>query len=155
MKKLSQYSEPIKLGAQIDVKAPPGGALNGTTVLVPSFETEQIFGLSASSASQTIFICDTVSGNYKVVAVSASFGTASSSGTLQVEVATGTQAVGAGTNQLSSTVSLSGTANTTVTGTIVGSPLTIATGNRVNIILGGTLTGLANACVTVILQRVA
>lgn len=155
MKRLSRYNEAIRLGAQIDVKAPPGGAAAGTTVLVPSYETEQVFGLGASSTSQTIFTCDTVSGNYTIAAVSVVFGTASSSGTLQVEVASGTTAVGSGTNQLSSAASLSGTANTVVNGTIIASPTTIAAGSRINIILAGTLTGLANCCVTVVLQRTA
>lgn len=154
-KVLSKYVEAIKLGAQIDTKAPPGGTAAGKLVLVPSYETEQVFGLGASSSSQTIFVCDTVSGNFQIAAVSVSFGTASSSGTLQVEVATGTQAVGSGTNQLTGTVSLSGTANTTVNGTLLASPATIVAGNRINIILAGTLTSLANCCVTVILQRVA
>jgi hypothetical protein len=155
VKVLSKYIEAIKLGAQIDVKAPPGGTAAGKLVLLPTYETEQVFGLGASSTSQTIFVCDTVSGSFQIAAVSVSFGTASTSGTLQVEVATGTQAVGSGTNQLSSTVSLSGTANTTVNGVIVATPTTIAAGNRINIILAGTLTSLANACVTLILQRVS
>lgn len=154
-KVLSKYVEALKLGAQIDVKAPAGGTAAGKLILVPSYETEQVFGLGAASTSQTIFVCDTVSGNFQIAAVSVVFGTASSSGTLQVEVATGTQAVGSGTNQLTGTVSLSGATNTPQNGTIIASPTTIAAGNRVNIILAGTLTSLANACVTVILQRVA
>lgn len=155
MKRLSRYIEAIRLGAVIDSKAPAGGAAAGQTVILPVYETEQVFGLGASSASQTIFTCDAISGNYVVAAVEASFGTASSSGTLQVEVATGTQSVGSGTNQLTGTVSLAGTANTSVGGTVIAAPTTIQAGNRVNIILAGTLTSLANANIVVILQRIA
>lgn len=155
MKRLSRYNEAIRLGAVIDSKAPSGGAAAGQTVILPVYETEQVFGLGASSSSQTIFVADNVSGSYVIAAVSASFGTASSSGTLQVEVAGAGVAVGSGTNQLSAAISLSGTANTTVNGTVNASPTTVTAGSRINIILGGTLTGLANGCVNVVLQRVA
>lgn len=107
------------------------------------------------AVSHTIFVNDNVSGTYKVSAVSAVFGTASSSGTLQVEVATGTTAVGSGTNQLTGTMSLSGTANTTVNGTVIASPTTITAGARVNLIFGGTVTSLANAVVSVLLTKIS
>lgn len=154
-KLLSHYVEAIRLGAVIDTKAPAGGTAAGTKVIVPVYETVQVVGLGASSASLTAFVCDTLSGNYVIAGVSANFGTTSTSGTLQVEVATGSQATGSGTNQLTGTVSLSGTANTPVNGTVIASPTTISAGARVNIILGGTLTGLANACVSIVLQRTA
>jgi hypothetical protein len=96
-----------------------------------------------------------VSGTYKIVSASAVFGTASTSGTLQVEVATGTQAIGAGTNQLTGTMSLSGSANTTVNGTIIGSPTTISAGARINLIFAGTVTNLLNCVITVALQRLS
>jgi hypothetical protein len=108
----------------------------------------QSFG--ASQGSFTLFLAD---GNYQVTGVKAIFGTASSSGTAQVEVATGTQAVGSGTVQLTGTVSLAGTANTVVNGTLITTPTAIAAGNRVNVILAGTLTSLANAVITVTLKR--
>lgn len=151
MKRLSKLIEAVKLGAQPDFKNP----LNGQFVVLPLYETEQVFGLGASSSSLTAFVNDSVSGQYVVGGVTANFGTTSSSGTAQVEVATGTQAVGSGTNQLQAALSLSGTANTPVNGTVVASPQTIKAGDRVNVILGGTLTGLANGCVNIVLQRVA
>lgn len=107
------------------------------------------------AVSHTIFVNDNVTGTYKVIAASAVFGTASTSGTLQVEVATGTQAIASGTNQLTGTVSLSGTANTTVNGTVIGSPTTISAGSRVNLIFAGTVTNLANASVSVVLQKIS
>lgn len=155
MKRLSRYNEAIRLGAVIDSKAPAGGTAAGQMVILPVYETVQVPGLGASSASLTAFVNDTLSGQYVVAGVSAVFGTTSSSGTLQIEVATGTQAVASGTNQLTGTVSLSGTAATTVNGTLIAEPTTITAGSRVNIILGGTLTGLANCVVSVVLQRVA
>jgi hypothetical protein len=155
MKLLSRYIEALRLGAVIDSKAPSGGAMAGQSVILPVYETEQVFGIGASSASQTIYVCDNVSGTFKVAAVAVVFGTASSSGTLQVEVASSTQAVGAGTNQLTGTISLSGTANTPVNGTLIASPTTISAGSRLNIILGGTLTSLANCAVVITLQRLS
>jgi hypothetical protein len=155
MKRLSKYVEALRLGAVIDSKAPAGGAAAGQTVILPVYETIQVLGLGASSASLSAFVNDNVSGQYVIAGVTATFGTASSSGTLQVEVATGTQATGSGTNQLTGTVSLAGTANTPVNGTLIAAPTTIAAGSRVNVILGGTLTGLANGAIAIVLQRVA
>lgn len=155
MKRLSRYIEALRLGAVIDGKAPAGGTAAGQMVIVPMFETLQVVGLGASSTSETIFVCDGLSGTYQIAAVEAVFGTGSTSGTLQVEVATGTTAVGSGTNQLTGTVALSGTGNTAAAGTIITTPTQITAGSRVNIILAGTMTSLANCCINVVLQRVA
>lgn len=134
----------------------PGSA---TKNLVTGYERlRDVQGPTAAASwavSHPIFVNDNVSGTYKVVGVSAVFGTASTSGTLQVEVATGTQAVGAGTNQLTGTMSLSGTANTTVNGTVIASPTTITAGARVNLIFAGTVTNLANCTITVVLQKIS
>lgn len=134
-------------------------ALTMGGIIVPIYEliTDNQNQVAAASyaVSHTIFVNDNVSGTYKIVSLSATFGTASSSGTLQVEVATGTQAIAAGTNQLTGTVSLAGSANTPVNGTIIASPTTIAAGSRINLIFAGTVTNLANASVTVGLQRLS
>lgn len=155
MKRLSRYVEALRLGAVIDSKAPAGGAAAGQTVILPVYETKGLFGLAATTGSLTAFVNDNISGQYVVAAVTSVFGTASTSGTLQVEVATGTQAVGAGTNQLTAPISLSGVTNTSLNGTVIAAPTTIVAGARVNVILGGTLTGLANDCLNIVLQRVA
>jgi len=131
--------------------ATPGG----TGTLIPTTEYVQSSTLTSASTSQTIWVNPTVGGTYKITAATVTFGTASSSGTMQVEVATGTQAIGAGTNQLTGTMSLAGTANTPVNGTVIASPTTIAAGNRINVILAGTLTSLANCVVTISLSRVS
>lgn len=105
------------------------------------------------AVSHTIFVAPNTGETWQIAGLTATFGTTSTSGTLQVEVATGTQATGSGTNQLTGTVSLSGTANTPVNGTVVASPIAIAAGNRINLIFAGTVTGLANCCVTVVLKK--
>lgn len=155
MKLLSRYIEALRLGAQIDAKAPPGGAAAGQNVLLPSFVTLTQTFLSATSVSRTVIAIDNVSGSFVLAGVSAVFTTASSSGTLQVESASGTTALGSGTSQLSSALSLSGTANTTVNGVLIASPTVLNAGDRLGIILAGTLTSLAGCCVTITLKRVA
>jgi hypothetical protein len=139
--------------------ATDSAGITANSVIIPAYEilndNQNQVAAASYAVSHTIFVNDNVSGTYKVAAVSASFGTASVSGTLQVEVATGTQAIAGGTNQLTGTISLAGTANTTVNGTVIGSPTTIAAGNRINLIFGGTVTSLANATITVVLQRLS
>lgn len=138
----------------------PGNLTTSTgVVMVPLYKTltdnQNQVAAASYAVSHTIYVRTSVASTYKVAGVTATFGTASTSGTLQVEVATGTQAIGAGTNQLTGTVSLSGTANTPVNGTIIASPNSIGAGDRINLIFAGTVTNLANASVTVILQRTA
>lgn len=154
--------ETVKLSKQIRSKYPLNLVGTGTNALIttngvilPAYVELAASQISATTTSYTLFVNDNVSGTYQIAAVTATFGTASSSGTLQVEVATGTQATGSGTNQLTGTVSLAGTANTAVNGTVIASPTTIAAGNRVNLIFAGTMTSLANCAVTVSLQRLS
>lgn len=129
------------------------------SIIIPVYElisdNQNQVAAASYATSHTIFVNDNVSGTYKIAGVTATFGTASTSGTLQVEVATGTQAIGAGTNNLTGTISLAGTANTPVNGTIIGSPTTISAGARINLIFGGTVTNLANASITIVLQRLS
>lgn len=137
-----------------------GAVANSTTsILLPLYEyaidNQNQVAAASYAVSHTIFVNDNVSGTYQVAGVSAVFGTASTSGTLQVEVATGTQAIASGTNQLTGTISLSGTANTTVNGTVIASPTTISAGARINLIFAGTVTNLANASITVVLKRIS
>lgn len=109
--------------------------------------------LGSSSTSQTMFLADAA---YKVTAFSETHGTASSAGgTMQIEKATGTQAIASGTNLLTGTLATSTTANTPQSGTLIATTatLTLAAGNRLNLILGGTLTSLANCSVVVTFTR--
>ena len=108
--------------------------------------------LTAATTSVPVFIAD---DDYIVEGITATFGTASTSGTLQLEKCTGTTALASGTNLLTGTISLSGTANTPVSGTLLSNPVTIslASGNRLNIIIAGTMTNLATANITIRLKR--
>lgn len=108
--------------------------------------------LTAATTSVPVFIAD---DDYIVDSITATFGTASTSGTLQLEKCTGTTALASGTNLLTGTVSLSGVANTPVSGTLLSNPVTLSlvSGNRLNIIIAGTMTNLATANITIRLRR--
>lgn len=121
---------------------------------------------AAQAVTQTLYICPPAAsaatnfpplGTYQVIGVSAVFSTASTSGTLQLEKATGTQAPGAGTALLTGTMSLSGTANTVVNGTVVANPntLTLNPGDRLNVIIAGTVTNIVDLCADVYMIRVS
>lgn len=143
---LFQGENPV-LGAQTSA----GG--NFVQVTEPITFVAQAAG---QAVSQAIFIPDNGS-SYQVVGVQAVFGTASTSGTVTIEKLTGTTAPGGGTALLTGTVSLAGTANTVLTGTPLTntSTLTLASGNRLGIVFGGTLTNLVGLCVVVSLKRVS
>lgn len=118
---------------------------------------------AASTANQDIFLA-APGENFQVTGVSATFGTASTSGTLDVVKCTGTTAVSGGTSVMTGTVSLAGTANTPVHGTlsstISGLQLAGASngassgGDRLGIKLGGTLTNLADCLVQIRIKRI-
>ena len=158
---IERYVAAVKLNGGLKTNLP--ARFGGTVTLagnVVGYATSAQYTQGPTAAaswavSTTIFVNDNLTGTYQVAAVTEVHGTASTSGTLQVEVATGTQAIGAGTNQLTGTMSLSGTANTPVNGTVIASPTTITAGSRVNLIFGGTVTNLANATINVILRKVS
>lgn len=108
--------------------------------------------MSSSSVSGVIFVSD---GYYRVRDVRESHSVkADTAGTLQVEVLTTGQDADAGVDQLTATIDLSGTADTPLAGTVIEPPTLIKPGNMVGVVLGGTLTNMVNACVTVHLERV-
>lgn len=122
-----------------------GGNIIPQTVTIPV-----PLGLSLIT-SQIIFVSD---NTYKISGVQCAYSVrALVGGTLQVTVDTGTTAPGGGTNQLSSTINLSGTLNSVLSGSLIGNPTTINPGDRLGISFGGTLTGLLGNC-TVTLKRV-
>lgn len=153
--KIEKYVPYVRLnkGIRTDLPITTTAAIVGTYEFITDVQNQ--VAAASYAVSHTIYVNDNLSGTYQVASVSAVFGTASTSGTLQVEVATGTQAVAAGTNQLTGTVSLSGTANTTVNGTIIASPTTVSAGARINLIFAGTVTSLANCCVNVTLKKIS
>lgn len=136
-----------------------GASVGAAGTLVPTLrvftDNQNQVAAASYAVSHTIYVAGPATSAYQISEVAASFGTASTSGTLQVEVATGTQAIASGTNQLTGTISLSGTANTTVNGTLIASPTTIAAGNRINLIFAGTVTNLANCTINVSLKRIS
>lgn len=143
----------MSFGLRTNKTATFGGSVVG--LYEPVLDLQNQVAAASYAVSHTVYLNDAVSGTYQVAGVSAVFGTASSSGTLQVEVATGTQAIASGTNQLTGTVSLAGTANTVVSGTLIASPTTVSAGARINLIFGGTVTSLANAAITVLLKKIS
>lgn len=90
------------------------------------------------------------------VGVSATFTTTSTSGTLQVEKCPVGTAAGSGTDLLASTVSLAGTAGVTVSGTLITtkSSLQLATGDRLALDFGGTVTNLVNCNVNLRVKKI-
>jgi len=120
--------------------------------------------VSATSTSQSVFIVPNlyvaggtaVSPSYKLVEVNVVFGTAGgAAAAVTVEHLTGTQASGAGTALLSATIPLTGAANTVLSGvnstTLTAAQATFAPGDRLGVVLSGTLTGLANCYIQVLL----
>lgn len=156
---MSQYLEQYIPIAALDttINTQKDIVINGNYISTYKTVTDCQNQTAAASyaVSHTVFVNDAVSGTFEIAGVTATFGTGSTSGTLQVEVATGTQAVASGTNQLTGTIALSGTANTPANGTLIATPTAIAAGSRINLIFAGTVTNLANACVTIALKRTA
>ena len=74
---------------------------------------------------------------------------------LSVEKLTGTQAPGGGVATMVGTISLTNTVNTVQSATLSATPanLKFATGDRIVLTLGGTLTGLVGA-VVILLRRI-
>jgi hypothetical protein len=108
--------------------------------------------LAAGTVTGPVFISD---DSYQLVGVKTVFGTASTSGTVQLEKLTGTTAPGSGTAMLTGTVALSGTANTVTSGTLVASQSTLQLnpGDRVGLVIAGTMTNLATANCTLYFKR--
>lgn len=145
----------------------PSGSGAATFVGLQLMEPLYFFSAAAPAAgSQVLFIVPqapsqatgaTPLGAYQLLGVSATFTVTSTSGTLQVTHDTGVSAPGSGTAMLSSAVSLSGTANTVVSGipatTLTGAQRILSPGDRLSITFGGTLTGLANISVSVYLAK--
>lgn len=126
--------------------------------IIPIYESIQAnqFGVAASNwaVSTTIFVNDSVSGTYKIVGGSAVWGTASTSGIVKLEVATGTQAIASGTSQTSTGIDTSTTA-ATANNFVMTTQTTISAGARVNLIWSGTVTNLVICSVNVVLQRLS
>lgn len=91
----------------------------------------------------------------EVVAVTARFSTASSSGTVDVKKAPSATAIGSGTTVLASVLSTAGAADTDVVGTLSATAANrkLAKGDVLGLVNGGTLTSLANLVISIELKR--
>lgn len=108
--------------------------------------------LTATDATRTVFVA---TYPCKVLAVKEVHSTASTSGTLTLEKCTGTVAPGSGDVLLTATMSLAGTANTVVSGTVLTNGIaTLAAGDRLSIKIAGTMTNLAGGLVSIMLVQV-
>lgn len=135
-----------------DVNLVPGTAVSTGTPGKVKINNNAILSLvsiplTASSATQWGFTAPRAG---RLESVSSIFTTASSSGTLQISKDTGTAAVGTGTTLLTGTVALSGSANTVSNGTLIATvaSLTFAAGDRISLVIAGTMTSLAGCNVT-------
>lgn len=106
---------------------------------------------AATAANYSTFY--TVDRNCVLGRVRVSFAAASTSGTLQIERLSGTEAPGSGDNILRSTFDLSATANTVYTKKFATELTnnTLLPGDRLAFVDGGTLTNLTNLAVTLYL----
>jgi hypothetical protein len=144
---MSLFSNEV-LGSQTAVAS----AAYGTGALVQNSEVV-VWPLTASTASGAIFIADNA---YKVQNVKVIFGTASTSGTVNVETRASGVAAGSGTAVLNTALSLAGTANTVTSANPKNvDTATLAAGQVLGIVMGGTLTNLANAIVVITLTRLS
>lgn len=126
--------------------------LTVNSVIVPVVQYFS-FPIFVTDLSKTIF---TAVEAFQVTSVRAVFEVASVSGAITVEKLTGTTAPGGGTAMLTGTLSLVGTADAVLSGALTAttSVLQLAAGNRIGIVLSGTLTSLIGAVVTIGLKRI-
>ena len=108
--------------------------------------------MPASTANYGVFF--TAAFGCEVLAFSADWEVASSSGTLQLEKLTGTTAPGSGNGLLSSTISTAGAANTANHGLflISGTARNLVRGDRLAISDGGTITNLVGLNTTTLIK---
>lgn len=135
-------------GTAVSTGVPGEVQVNGNSQL--NFTSEV---LTATDATRTLMVA---TRPLRVKAASVVWTTGSTSGTLQLEKCTGTTAPGSGTALLTGTVSLSGTGNTVASGTLVATvaSITFAAGDRLGIVIAGTMTNLVGCRLTVALTPV-
>lgn len=133
---LLQVMEPVTFIAQA-----AANAINSTIFIAPPAP-------SAASGFPPL-------GGYQLVGLSAVWSTASTSGTVTVEKATGTQAPGSGTVLLTGTINTATAANTVANGTVITNinTRTLAPGDRLNLVFSGTETNLVDLAVIAYMVR--
>lgn len=94
-------------------------------------------------------------GRWQLQGVTEYHQTGSTSGTLNVTVDATTTAPGAGTAQLSATISLAAaTQQLSQNGTLIATPTVAGPGDRFSILIAGTMTSLANGLANISIVRV-
>jgi hypothetical protein len=150
---LSRYNDAIRQRAVID-------AWDSSTNTISPISYLEYVGFSGAAAtfaqntSYPIYTAPNDGKTWKVVGISYRFTTQSTSAsTFSLEVAGAGVAPGSGTAQTGA-LSLQGTANTTINGTLTAST-TVSAGTSINLVVSNTAatTGLAGLVITVSLQR--
>lgn len=135
------------VGSPTDTLSATGGPneiqLNGNSQVI-----EIPITFTATDISRRVFIALRAC---RVKSARSAFATASSSGTWTVEKTPSGTAPGSGTALLTGAVALSGTANTTVAGTLIATQasLTLAAGDALSIVIAGTMTNLVGGMATI------
>jgi hypothetical protein len=119
--------------------------------VIQTIEPASMF-INAATVTQVIFACP-AGQSYVVSEVRSLFSTASTSGVAKLEVLTGTQASGAGA-QITGNITLFGTANV-LTVTPPTAQAVMTAGSRLNVQIGGTMTGLVGGFLQVTLKRIS
>jgi hypothetical protein len=129
-------------------------ALTVAGVIVPQ-EMVVTFPLDASSVDGNIFIADDAWIVTSIEEVHSTAGNDGSAVSLMVDMCTGTEAPGSGTDMIQAVIDLKGTANTVQTGTLSATPAhyTLADGDRIAIDVSGALTTLAGGILTIHMKR--
>lgn len=143
------------LAAQANVQAATETTAETATGLLPkaALYEEMPFTLLASTVSQSIFIAD---DNWQVVGVQVVPNVIGGAGaTVTVEVCTGLTAPGSGVAQLSAALVIgsTATAHKVLAGALIAAPTTMQKGDRLGIVMAGTLTGLVGM-LTIAIKRV-
>ncbi len=137
--------------------------INGVNVASPARVMQDNFIIHDKVMLSVPLVAATVSafqhvvreGRWRLAGISVYFQTGSTSGTLQVTVDTGTTAPGAGTVQLTSTISLAAASQQLpLNGSRIASPTVAGPGDRFSILIAGTMTSLANGLANISLERV-
>ncbi len=115
-------------------------------------------GLAASVFGTTaaVWVCP-LSQTWIVRACTARWGTASTSGTIDVEVTPAAIAPGSGTSQTTATIDTSQAANTALSVTMkaLAARNVLSAGQAVSVVWGGDVTGLATCAITIELLRLS
>lgn len=107
---------------------------------------------ATSTNYDNFFIADR---SYIITSVNITYSSLGTSGTLDIRKTTSGTAVSSGISILSSIISTSGIANTNYSGTLkTDSSINLIQGDRLGLVSGGTLTGLANLVVTINLKQI-